>query len=115
MKYSERIEILAMSNLTSSDTGVDGVVIWVSAGEFAGKGSPHGPRIKVVFGSRVTSEGLDNAVTATLEDPPRFIGDLSVKKKKEVTAFINKNRSVLLRYWAGGMSTREMIDSIVKF
>jgi hypothetical protein len=114
MKYSERIEILAMSNLTSSDTGVDGVVIWVSAGEFSGKGSQHGPRIKVVSGSRITSEGLDKAATATLEDPPRFIGDLSVNKKKEVTAFIIKNRNVLLRYWAGGMSTREMIDSIVK-
>lgn len=114
MSFLSKIEILAMSNLTSSDTGVEDAVVWVSSGEFGGKDCQHGARIKVVLGSKITSDGLDNAATVTLTDPPQVVGALPAKVKKKVLLFIKKNRSTLLNYWDGKISTREMINGIVK-
>jgi hypothetical protein len=55
-----RYEVLAMSNLRPSDTGIDGVVIW-----FSGKDSQHAPRVKVIVGGgKVTAKDLRNARSA---------------------------------------------------
>lgn len=78
-KVVARFLLEAMSNLPPVDTGVSGAVIWVSSGEFVGAKSPHGPRIKVVPGAKITKEGLVDAASVTITDPPRVIGTLPGK------------------------------------
>jgi hypothetical protein len=113
-KVVARFQLEAMSTLRPKDTGVDDVVIWVSSGEFAGAESQHGPRIKVMPGTRVTREGLEDAVSVTLTDPPRVLGDLEGKVKKQLVEFVTVNREVLLQYWNGEVSTREMLDGLTE-
>jgi len=112
MAYLKKIEIYAMSNLVPADTGIKGVVLWVSAGEFEGKECKHGARIKVVVGSKITAEGLKNSTTVTLTNPPKVIGELPARIEKKVIDFVNVNRSVLLKYWKNKISTREMLENI---
>jgi hypothetical protein len=115
-KTAERVaercafEPFAMSNLRPSDTGVDGAVIWVSAGEFAEIDLLHGPRIKVVLGDKITTEGLRDAVSARLTDPPVVSGRLPRGVKHQVMRFVNMNREVLLRHWNGEIDAKEMLD-----
>ena len=109
-----RLEVIAMSNLRPSDTGVSGAVIWVSAGEFEGKGSPHGPRIKVMQGNRVTTEGLETATTITLANPIKVIGKLPINVQKQAIQFVQLNQKLLLRYWNTEVSTREFLDALEK-
>jgi hypothetical protein len=101
-----------MSNLRPSDTGVEGAVIWVSTGEFGGADAQHGPRIKIMPGTKLTPEARDKAVSVRLTEPPVVLGKLPGKMKKQVVEFVNQNRDTLLGYWNGGLSTREMLDAI---
>ncbi len=107
-------DMFAMSNLHPNDTGVGGVVIWVSVGEFGGADAQHGPRIKVAPGTKMTPESLNKAVSVTLADPPAFLGKVPGKTKKQITEFVNTNRDTLLRYWNRQLTTREMLDLIQK-
>ena len=106
------MDMFAMSNLRSTDTGVEGAVIWVSVGEFYGVDLQHGPRIKVLQGSKITKEGLMDAVSVRLTDPPQILGDIPAKMERQIVAFINLNRNTLLKYWNEEISTREMLDLI---
>lgn len=106
--------IEAMSNLRPSTTGVDGAVIWISAGEFSGVDSQHGPRIKVVLGEKATTEGLRNSVSVSLSDPPMVLGDLPGSIRKKVFEFIKRNRETLLRHWNGELDSREALDLLKK-
>ena len=103
-------QLEAMSNLRSRTTGVEGTVIWVSAGEFAGVDSQHGPRLKVVLGDKITTEGLKHAVSVRLTTPPEVLGKLPGKVTRQVVEFVEKNRDVLLRHWNGEIDTKEMLD-----
>ncbi|MFI5301052.1 MAG: hypothetical protein ACHREM_23460 [Polyangiales bacterium] len=103
-----------MSNLRRRDTGIDGVVVWVSSGEFGGDDSKHGPRIEVSRGAEVTSESRRNAVSVTIANPPEFLGELPSDTEQHVALFVTTNREVLLRYWHGEISTREVLDLIQK-
>jgi hypothetical protein len=114
MGFLSKIEILAMSNLVAADTGIDGIVIWVSGGEFEGKDSQHGPRIKVMLGNKITTEGLNQATTVTLTNPSKVIGKLPSKIEKKVLSFLKKNQATLLSYWKNEISTKEMIQRIEK-
>jgi len=114
MGFLRKIEITAMSNLIASDTGVKGAVIWVSAGEFSGKESAHGARIKVMLGNKITSEGLDDAATVTLTVEPKVIGKLPAKIKKDVITFVTLNRKTLISYWNNKISTRELLNTLIK-
>jgi hypothetical protein len=102
-----------MSNLRPSTTGVVGAVIWISAGEFAGADAQHGPRIKVVLGEKITTEGLKDAVSVRLTSPPQVLGTLPGNVKRQVVKFINRNRNVLLRHWRGEIDAKEVIDQLV--
>jgi len=110
-KYLQKHGFLveAMSNLRSNRTGVDGAVIWISAGEFAGSSSPHGPRIKVVLGDKITTEGLKDAVSVTIEDSPRVLGTLPGKIKKQAIRFVKTNSEALLRHWKWEIDSAEVI------
>lgn len=107
-----RFNMWAMSNLSPHDTGVKGCLIWCSIGEFEGKAIKHGPRIKVMLGQKITSEGLADAVSVTLDPVPRVIGALSGRVKKQVLQFVELNRETLLQYWNGQLTTRQMLDGL---
>jgi hypothetical protein len=104
----------AMSNLRPRTTGVDGAIIWISAGEFSGSEAQHGPRIKVVLGDKATTEGLNEAVSVRLTDPPVVLGTLPGKVKKQVIKFIEKNREALLQHWKGDLDSKETLDLLEK-
>ena len=104
----------AMSNLRPDETGVEGAVVWVSAGEFAGSEGQRGPRVKVVPGTNITSDGLGTAVSITIADPPRELGLLPAKIRNQALRFVAMNREMLLRYWRNEISTREMLDGLTK-
>lgn len=112
MGFLQKIEITAMSNLLAADTGVKNAVLWVSAGEFGGKDCAHGPRLKVMLGNKITSEGLDKATTVTLTSKPAVFGEIPAKVKKDVIKFIDLNLLILLQYWNNEISTREMLVAI---
>ena len=105
--------ILGMSNLVPKRTGVNGAVIWVSAGEFAGKDGQHGPRVKIVLGSKITTETLDDAVSVRLSDPPTMLGTLTGRIEKQVLKFVSLNRVTLLAYWALKLDTATMIERLI--
>ena len=99
-----------MSTLGSEETGIDRVVICVCAGEFGSTGNQLGPRLLVVLGDRLSTESLKDATTVQLTSPPQLAGNLPPGIARQVTEFINTNRDVLLRYWSGGLGTRDMLD-----
>lgn len=103
----------AMANMRTRRTGIDGAVIWVSPGEFGGADSHHGPRINVMLGDKVTTEGLKVAVSVRLTNPLDVLGRLPANVEKQVVKFINKNRNVLVGHWKGETDTEEMLKLIV--
>lgn len=103
-------QLEAMSNLRPKNTGVEGVVIWISAGEFAGVDAQHGPRIKVVLGDKTPSEGLKKAVSVRLTTPPVVLGKLPGKVQKQVITFVERNLDVLLRHWEGKLDSKDTLD-----
>ena len=105
--------LLAMSNLAPKRTGVRGAVIWVSAGEFAGKDAQHGPRVKVVPGSKISTESLDDAVSVRLTSPPEVLGVLPGRLEKQVLEFLRLNRKTLLAYWALKLDTATMVERLI--
>jgi hypothetical protein len=109
-RVAAKFQIEAMANLRPSTTGVEDAVIWVSAGEFSGKELQHGPRIKVVLGDKITTDGLANAVSVKLTNPPKILGKLPSKISRQVVKFVNLNREVLLRHWNGELDSKEMLE-----
>ena len=103
-------QLEAMSNLLPKDTGVNGAVIWISAGEFHGVDAQHGPRIKVMLGIKITTEGLSDSVSVRITDPPVVLGSLPGNIKKQVIRFVEKNRDVLLRHWNGELGSKETLN-----
>jgi hypothetical protein len=101
-----------LSNLRASDTGVEGAVLWISAGEFAPGHAVHGPRIMVMLGEKITTEGLDMAVSVRLTDPPEILGELPGEVERDVVRFIAVNRDVLLAHWGGELDARETLDRL---
>jgi len=113
-KVAARFNLFAMANLRPQDSGVEGAIIWVSAGEFSGVDIQHGPRIKVVVGNKLTTEGLKDSVPVRIATPPEVLGALPGNIKKQVIQFVNKNREILLQHWRGEISSREVLDRIEK-
>ena len=113
-KIVARFMLEVMSNLRTRTTGVEDATVWVSAGEFAGAQTQYGPRIKVILGTKITTEGLAEAASVTITVPPKVIGTLPGKLKKQSIAFVNLNREILLQYWGNEVSTREMLDGLTR-
>ncbi|MEO8179805.1 MAG: hypothetical protein ABI895_13310 [Deltaproteobacteria bacterium] len=86
------------TGISDRSSGVDGF-IWFSVGEFMRHPSPHGPRILVRPGKKLTWEGLERAVEVRLTSPPEVLGTLPGKLAKQVVQFVEKNRGVLLGHW----------------
>lgn len=103
----------AMSNITPDDSGVEGAVLWISPGEAHGTDVQHGPRLKVVLGTKVTTESLRASVTVTIEDAPRVLGGtLPGKVRGQVVAFIQRNQDVLLRHWRGELNSKQALNQL---
>jgi hypothetical protein len=109
-KVVVRFLLEAMSNLLPQDTGVEGAIIWISAGEFHGVDAQHGPRVKVVLGNKITTEGLRGSVSVRITDPPVVLGKLPGNIRKKVAEFIDINRDVLLKHWNGELGSRATLD-----
>lgn len=105
-KVVARFLLEAMSNLLPQDTGVEGAIIWISAGEFHGVDSQHGPRVKVVLGNKITTEGLRDSVSVRISDPPVVLGKLPGGVRKKVVEFVDRNRDILLSHWNGELGSR---------
>jgi hypothetical protein len=73
-----------MAPRSTSVTGIEGVVIWVSAGEFCVADRHLGPRILVVHGDKIDPAGLKDAVTVRLAEPPEVLGNLPGKVTRQV-------------------------------
>lgn len=107
-------DVTAMSNLLPRRTGVKGAVIWVSPGEHGGKDIQHGPRVKVVLGEKTTTEGMQDSVSVTISDPPRVLGELPGRIKKQVVRFVALNREVLLAHWRGELDPGDVLERLVR-
>ena len=102
-------EVLGMSNLTPEDSGIKGVVLWVSTGTVAGKKLKHGPRLKVYLGTSV--EGAKN-VSVTITKPPRILGDLPKRVERDVLKFIDLNFDLLLAHWKNEISSKKFLLNV---
>lgn len=115
MSFLDQVEREAMSNLRSKSTGVDGAILWVSAGEFEGKESQQGPRVKVILGQgRVTMEALQKAPSVKIKDGSLIQGRLKGSLLKKIQMFLDLNRTVLLDYWNQKIDTVQMAQEIKK-
>ena len=113
--FQERgFRVDALSYLRPSCTGVDGTIIWISAGEFSGRNLQHGPRIKVVLGYKLTTDGLDSAPSVTITNPQRVLGTLPEKINGLGVRFVESNRDTLLRHWNGELDSAEAIALLKK-
>ena len=102
-------DLFLASNLRSETTGIEGVVLWIFAGEFAG--TELGPRILVVIGGdKLSAEWLRGAVSVRLTTPPEVVGKLPAAIRRLVIEFVERNRNVLLQHWNGELASKETLD-----
>ena len=101
-----------LSNLRPSDTGVEGAVLWISAGEFDPREAQRGPRIMVTLGERLTADRLNDAVPVLLTKPPEVLGRLPAEVERQVVRFVDLNHDVLHRHWGGELDARETLDRL---
>lgn len=71
--------------------------------------------MKVVLGKKLTSRRVDRAAAVTIADPPRVVGVLPIAVAQDVTAFVERNREVLLRHWAGEIDSGEIAEQLCQW
>jgi len=102
-------DLFLASNLGPETTGVEGAVLWIFAGEFAGVAL--GPRILVVIGGdKMSAEWLRGAVSVRLTCPPEVVGELPCTVRRQVIEFVEKNRNALLQHWNGERASKETLN-----
>ena len=102
-------DLFLASNLGPETTGVVGAVIWIFAGEFAGR--ELGPRLLVVIGGdKISAEWLRGAVSVRLTTPPEDLGILPGRIRRRVIEFVERNRNVLLQHWNGELASKETLN-----
>jgi len=113
-QIENRYSVFSMANLATKTTGVQNAIIWVSVGETDGKKSTHGPRIKVVEGTNMTSAGLTMATVITISGNPEVkrAGKIKNNIVKDAILFVKQNKDTLLDYWNGQIDTAELIQRI---
>lgn len=100
-----------LSPLGPKTTGIEGAVVWVAAGEF-GAGDTLGPRVAIAVGTAIALDAIQDAAVVLLIDPPTLVGQLPEPIRSHAVAFVGTNREALLRYWAGEISTPELLDEL---
>jgi hypothetical protein len=102
-------KLLYMSNLQPEDTGINGIVVFVSTGEVEGKKMSHSPRVKVALGR--TTNIVAAVSIGTL--PVLTGGKLAAHHEREVKEFITINYNTLMAYWNMEISTRQMVMAVL--
>lgn len=64
----------------------------------------------MVVGDDIRADRLKDAVAVLFTDPPKVMGVLPGEVEQRVVRFVETNLAVLLGYWNGEMSTREMLE-----
>ena len=109
MRRHPVVEMFMLSNLGATTTGIPGAVIWFSAGEFVDP-EPHvGPRLIVMLGDMIKTEGLIDVPIVRLTSPPDVLGELPASMTESLVRFVNLNREILLAHWEGELGTKETI------
>ena len=109
--YDRGLNLYEMANLTSRDTGIDNVIIWVGSDP-----EKHAMRIKV---SNVPNKWSNDNFTITLPYLD-VIGNInkqfiSGKKLKNIKEWIKLNIETLLEYEKGNIiGTSEFLEKLVK-
>lgn len=88
-----------MANLRPERTGLPFVIFVSQQG-----GARHGPRIKI---SPLPHYNADEAVTVTLEKPPRALGPVDKRDLELVAQWIELNREAIEGYWDGTIAYTE--------
>lgn len=103
--HEEVMNLWEMANLRPKETGVNGVVIWVSSGEAV----QHGPRIKVVRGLKWKQK---ESATIPLTGMPRVIGDIGLTQDEfaNIVEWIRLNYDALMQYWNSEISTGDLFS-----
>ena len=96
-----------MANLRPATTGLP-FVVFVSQ---RGGAARHGPRIKI---SPLPRFDPEQAITITLEEPPRPLGDLGSEELDLVRRWIALNRTTLEGYWAGTIAYTEDMLALIR-
>lgn len=106
--HEEAIDLYEMANLGPNTTGIQDIVIWVNGGVDK---LQHGPRIKVVKGSKWRS---DQSSTIPLTGVPRVIGNAPITQDDFalIVKWIDLNRDLLIRYGNNEMDTAEFIQQL---
>jgi hypothetical protein len=110
---SQHLHLEVLSVLRSADTGIDGAVVWVAAGEFDEADRHLGPRLLVVLGDEISSERLTSAVTVLLTSTADIFG-VPPEIGGRIETFVTRNANTLLRHWRGEIDTRETLDLLEK-
>ena len=102
-----------LSNLSSGCSGIDGVTLWVAAGEFENRGFP-GPRVVVTKTLKVDLETFRWSPVVRIFDGVVTRGSLDPDLLQQIQTFITQNKKVLIDYWGQKICTSEMIDGLVR-
>jgi hypothetical protein len=101
-----------MANLAPDTTGIPQVMIWASQAQDGAK--RHGPRVKV--SARKTSKLVpDDLFVLTIQDNPQIVAGqshLDIDTLEDVKYWTSKNKTVLLKYWNGEISTKQFLDEL---
>jgi hypothetical protein len=104
-------ELMEMSNVTSNETGIENIVLWIGPNP-----QTHGYRIKVSnIPNKISSESLFVITIPELE----IIGNVNKKfitksKIEKIKEFIIKNMQVIMDYSDYKISTKQLLDNLIK-
>ena len=94
-----------MANLRPRTTGLPFIVFVGQQG-----GARHGPRIEI---SPLPRHDPEQAVTITLDDPPRPLGPVARRDLELAASWIALNRDAIEAYWTGAIPlTEELIERL---
>lgn len=108
-QHPHSLHIWLLSNLPAQSTGIEGTVVWISAGEFAIEDAQYGPRILVAVGDKCGAQELQHAVLVRLTRPPKIVGPLPAEIRRKTAMFVEKNRDILVRHWDGELGSEETL------
>lgn len=104
-------ELLEMANVTSEETGIDHVVIWIGS-------NPQINSYRVKVSNIPNKISSDNLFTITIPDLDivgiinnKFIDS---KKLEKIFNFIKLNQSIIIDYSDYKISTKQLLDNLQK-
>jgi hypothetical protein len=99
--------------VTSDMSGIEGVVMWASEGEYAGRRLVHGPRVKV---SNIKNR-FDPTNNFSLDFTGKLVAgriELTPKEIHQCREWIAKNHDLLLSYWHEDVTAQAFYQHVKK-